>query len=398
MNEPVSPIFDDEEGPERGLNSLSSPEENQDPPSDELTVDAPSKRPGPGFLESVAWTIAAMMSQVIGSIIAIIVIMVLYVASSGIPEQQLQMKLQDEDFLMELLREYTGVNLTITMGVFFVAVSTIVALRLGSHRQRAIPFHPPSAWHIFLTCLWVLPLSLISGQLGLLAGLGWDHLTQVFPSLEGLDGLNVMESIGDIIKDMPPWLVYLLIAVFPAVTEELLFRVLIGRGLVARHGVVMGVALTTLLFAAVHMHPVHMIALLPLSVAIHVSYLSSRSVWIPMLAHFLNNSLAVSVLLNFDAEDIPAGAGEEFLPWYVTLTAAIFCLMIGRMYWQSRQILHDDELIPQPESFVSADRPDSLWGIAHFRWDFPPRKTMIAFAFSMGMFVASMMYFGQQQI
>ena len=73
-------------------------------------------------------------------------------------------------------------------------------------------------------------------------------LAEQIPSIRGMDELNIMESIGEVIAGMPHWLVYLLIAVCPAVSEELLFRVLIGRGLVARHGVFVGVGLTTILF------------------------------------------------------------------------------------------------------------------------------------------------------
>lgn len=398
MNEPVSPIFDDDEELSREIEPISTNANQADAPGEDVLETSPPRLPGPGFLESIAWTILAMMIQIVGSVCAIFVIFTLYVASAELPEQQLKLKLQDDSFLMELMREYPGTNLGITMIVFFLGVATVVGLRLGSHRRRALPLQMPSPWHVFLTLLWVLPLSLISGQLGLFADLGWNQLTQLFPSLQGMDGLNVMESIGEIISGMPVGLVFVLIAVFPAVTEELLFRVLIGRGLVARYGIVTGIALTTLLFAAVHMHPVHMVALLPLSVAIHVSYLASRSVWIPMLAHFLNNALAVSVLLNFDPEEVPAGVGEEFLPWYVTLTAAIFCVMIGWMYWQSRLVLHDEELAPISEPYISADRNHPLWGLLDYGWRFPPQKTMIAFALSMGFFVASMMYFGQQQI
>ncbi|MBD3675251.1 MAG: CPBP family intramembrane metalloprotease [Planctomycetaceae bacterium] len=395
MNEPESPHLDDEQvDPDRDpvQFSTASPENQQ---SVEEIKQAESSVPGPGFLESIGWTILGMLSQLVGSLIALIVMLVLYVNSSGLSGEQLQQKLQEEKFLTSLMREQTGLHLGITMGFFFLAVSTMVGLRLGSQRRRAIPFHFPSAWHIFLTVLWVLPLSLISGQLGLFAGQGWERLTEIYPSLQDLDGLNVMESIGGLIKDLPHWLVYLLIAVFPAVSEELLFRVLIGRGLVARYGVVAGIALTTLLFAAVHMHPVHMFALIPLSVAIHLSYLASRSIWVPMLAHFLNNAMAASLLLNYDPEQLPAGAGEEFLPWPVTLAAGVFCVMIGWMYWQTRLLPLNEEFVPESEPFVSADRPPLSLDACHFRWRFPSQKTVFAFALSMGFFVASMMSLGQ---
>jgi hypothetical protein len=146
-----------------------------------------------------------------------------------------------------------------------------------------------------------------------------------------------------------------------------LFRILIGRGLVARYGVIAGVSLTTLLFASVHLHPVHMVGLIPISVAIQIGYLSSRSVWIPMLAHFLNNALAVTVLLasigpHAEPEPVKALGEDGFLPWWLTLAALLSCISIGAIYWKSRVrvIRHSgsDVYLP-PEPYVSADRDRS---------------------------------------
>ncbi len=389
MTEPVSPIFEDEEPLHEALS-----EYYEDKKETEYVF--LERLPGPGFLESVGWTVAAMISQVIGSIIAVIVILAVYATASEVPAEQLQGKLQEPEFMKSLMTNYAGLNLGIIMGTFLFTIFGIVLIRLGSHRRRAIPIHLPSSWHVLLTFLWVLPLSVLCGQLGMYAGVGWEMLAEQIPSIRGMDDLNIMESIGDVIAGMPHWLVYLLIAVCPAVSEELLFRVLIGRGLVARHGVVIGIGLTTLLFAAVHLHPVHIIALLPLSVAIHVSYLASRSIWIPMLAHFLNNSLAVGVVLNMDADAAAeAAALEGFLPWWATLAAALLSLMIGWVYWQTRFTWSDDDQKIMPEPFVSADR-DKTDEAFRLGWRYPSLQTLLVLVFSMCFFVTSMAMIAQK--
>jgi uncharacterized protein len=391
VTEPDSPIFEDQE-PQPLHEALSEYYEDKKE-SEYVSLE---RLPGPGFFESVGWTFVAMISQVIGSIIAVIVILIVYASASGISADQLQGKLREPEFMKFLMTNYAGLNLGIIMGTFIVTILGIVLIRLGSHRRRAIPLQLPSSWHVLLTFLWVLPLSVLCGQLGMYAGVGWEMLAEQIPSIRGMDELNIMESIGEVIAGMPHWLVYLLIAVCPAVSEELLFRVLIGRGLVARHGVFVGVGLTTILFAAVHLHPVHIIALLPLSVAIHVSYLASRSIWTPMLAHFLNNSLAVSVVLNMDTDAAAdAAALEGFLPWWATLAAALLSLMIGWVYWQSRLTWSDDDQNTMPEPFVSADR-DKTDDAFQLRWRYPPVQTLMALVFSMCFFVAAMAMFAQQ--
>ena len=78
-----------------------------------------------------------------------------------------------------------------------------------------------------------------------------------------------------------------------------------------------------------------------------------------MLAHFLNNSLAVSVVLNMDTDAAAdAAALEGFLPWWATLAAALLSLMIGWVYWQSRLTWSDDDQNTMPEPFcLGRSRP-----------------------------------------
>jgi hypothetical protein len=302
--------------------------------------------------------------QLAGAFLALFVILVVFISQSNLSPAELQRVLRDQNHLQQIVQSYPGLNLGIIMSVFLIGSLTLILIRLGSQRRRAMPVSFPSLWYVVLTFLWVVPLSILSGQLALLANLGWEEITTILPGLKSLDDLNLMEQLGEIVEGMPPWQIYLFIAVFPAVTEELLFRILIGRGLVARYGVVAGITLTTLLFASVHLHPVHMVGLIPLSVAIHISYLSSRSIWIPMLAHYLNNALAVTFLLTTlrpHAEPLPAKAlGEdEFLPWWLTLAALLSAISIGLVYWDSRVLrlrLTDSQEEIEREPFVSADR------------------------------------------
>ena len=115
-----------------------------------------------------------------------------------------------------------------------------------------------------------------------------------------------------------------------------------------------------------------------------------------MLAHFLNNSLAVSVVLNMDTDAAAdAAALEGFLPWWATLAAALLSLMIGWVYWQSRLTWSDDDQNTMPEPFVSADR-DKTDDAFQLRWRYPPVQTLMALVFSMCFFVAAMAMFAQQ--
>ncbi len=127
-----------------------------------------------------------------------------------------------------------------------------------------------------------------------------------------------------------------MIALAPAIGEETVFRGVIGRGLVARYGVLPGVIITSLLFASVHLHPAHVVALLPLAFVIHYVYLVTRSFWAPVLLHFANNALAAILLkVSSQLEGTPLAEDQGLSIWGF----AVACVLVGlavRALWQNR--------------------------------------------------------------
>ncbi len=117
----------------------------------------------------------------------------------------------------------------------------------------------------------------------------------------------------------------LLVALAPAVCEELLFRGLILSGL-RKLGPWVGVLLTALLFGLAHASVHRLLPTALLGVAFGFLVLRSGSVVVGMLAHGLNNGLAV--LLAHDPR-VAAALGVEDpaapLPWTVTAVAVVVC-------------------------------------------------------------------------
>ncbi|RLS55815.1 MAG: CPBP family intramembrane metalloprotease [Planctomycetota bacterium] len=107
------------------------------------------------------------------------------------------------------------------------------------------------------------------------------------------------------------------IALGPALGEELVFRGLIGQGMVRRWGTVGGVLATTVLFGLMHMPPAHALATLPIGLFLHGVYLQTRTLWVPILLHFLNNLLVVT-LAHFQHQGLPTSP--------VLLATAFACL------------------------------------------------------------------------
>jgi hypothetical protein len=136
----------------------------------------------------------------------------------------------------------------------------------------------------------------------------------------------------------PLGVVVLVIGAGPALAEELLFRGLIGRGLVARYGVVLGIAITSVLFGVMHLNPAQAVGAIPLGIAMHFVYLTTRSFWAPIVLHFLNNTFSVVLAKSGDRLDVKELAADysESLPGSLLLTSGCLVATIGLLLWQMR--------------------------------------------------------------
>jgi membrane protease YdiL (CAAX protease family) len=109
-----------------------------------------------------------------------------------------------------------------------------------------------------------------------------------------LDDHKLLENLVAGFQEAPWWVAMLVVGGCPMFSEEFWCRGFLGRGLVGRHGYVMGIIWTSLFFGAIHGIPQQAAMAAVLGVVLHSAYVASRSLLIPMLMHFLNNSLAVA--------------------------------------------------------------------------------------------------------
>lgn len=83
------------------------------------------------------------------------------------------------------------------------------------------------------------------------------------------------------------------LALWPALAEELVFRGALARGLAARSSWWVGVLGSAVVFAAYHVVVAQMIGVLPIALALGVLAIRSGSVVPGMLAHLINNVIAL---------------------------------------------------------------------------------------------------------
>jgi membrane protease YdiL (CAAX protease family) len=153
---------------------------------------------------------------------------------------------------------------------------------LGRDWKRKLAVRLPSFTHL------VLALVALPGLMIFVNG-----LDQFVKSYIPLPSLVDLETVGHLFQHWPWWFGVLVIGLGPGLGEELWCRGFLGQGLIGRYGVVVGIALTSFLFGAMHIEPRQVIYAPVMGVALHFVYLATRSFLMPVLLHFLNNSIAV---------------------------------------------------------------------------------------------------------
>ncbi len=181
----------------------------------------------------------------------------------------------------------------------FIIPSLIILLLLKPAGQKGIPdLSVPQGTDIVLViilALFILPVTEFTGMLN--SGI---HLPQWLSGVEQwmirkedqadglIDKLIVSDSLGMM------WFNILMIAVLPAIGEELVFRGVIqkilSRTFRSEH---VAVWITAIVFSAIHLQFLGFIPRLILGLLFGYLFLWGGTLWLPILAHFINNAIPV---------------------------------------------------------------------------------------------------------
>lgn len=116
-----------------------------------------------------------------------------------------------------------------------------------------------------------------------------------------------MDTLASVLEMNGPWdlaLNLLIVAIIPAICEELFFRGVMQKEL-NRHlsNPHLGIILTSIVFSAIHMSVEGFTARMLLGLVLGYTYHYTKSLWYPILLHLFNNGLQV-LALYFSGESI----------------------------------------------------------------------------------------------
>lgn len=103
--------------------------------------------------------------------------------------------------------------------------------------------------------------------------------------------------------------VIIVIAVIPAIAEEVMFRGLIQRSVERQSGPLRAALFTGCVFAAFHLNPFAVVPLIALGMYLGFLAYRADSLWVSIAAHFYNNAIA-SVAVYFEMNDDATVIGD----------------------------------------------------------------------------------------
>ncbi len=201
---------------------------------------------------------------------------------------------------------------------------------LGRGWKAKLALRTPPLVHVVLVCILVLPLLICNFALQ-------TAFEQMFGHFH-LPGSEALERLGREAATWPWWIPVLALSLGPAISEELWCRGFLGCNLVGRYGLVPGIAATSLFFGLIHLIPLQVIFASLMGVVLHLTYVASRSLFVPMLLHFLHNALGLLA----ESESLPISVGKslgvsfEHQPWLMLVASAFLMAAIGWAFFQSR--------------------------------------------------------------
>jgi len=132
----------------------------------------------------------------------------------------------------------------------------------------------------------------------------------------------------------------IMIAVIPAIGEELMFRGGVQRSLnKAFNNPHVAIWLTAIIFSAIHMQFYGFIPRMLLGAGFGYLYYFSGSLWYAMLAHFINNAYAVCAAFYMQQHNMPLDKADEPIgfPWYGYLISAIITIALFKFFKDSAE-------------------------------------------------------------
>jgi uncharacterized protein len=210
-----------------------------------------------------------------------------------------------------------------SLGLILLVVPRVI----GRDWKRQIGVRRPAALHVVLVILLVPGFMILSGG-----------IQELLVYITGIKQPVANKALNGTFRQVPWFVTFLAVALGPGFVEEVWCRGFLGRGLSARYGLVWGVVATSVLFGLLHVDPSYAVVTALMGAYLHFVYVASRSIWVPIMLHVLNNGIAILIALT---EKGPAelDADPKPLPPIYYLVSFSLVLFASIALWTGRAVV-----------------------------------------------------------
>ena len=179
--------------------------------------------------------------------------------------------------------------------------------------------------------------SFFSAVVFMLGASMWENASSyIYVAVFGMPEQNDMVFLENFFSNVNPTVALIIIALIPAVCEELLFRGYIFDSFKGKKSKVVAVIVSSVLFSVIHFDAYKTVPILIMALAFGYITAKTDSVVIPMIFHFINNSMAV---ISFyatrgqDTEEVLASVSDSTYIWYAVMAIGMGLVLV---YFGSR--------------------------------------------------------------
>jgi len=203
--------------------------------------------------------------------------------------------------------------------VVFAVIITILAIPfINLLAQWNMDWHLPESWHAIEE--WMREAQLANDKM--------------------ITVLAKMDTNTDILVNI------LMMAILPALGEELIFRGILQPQLikmVRNHHV--GILLTAIFFSAFHMQFLGFFSRTILGVLFGYLYFYSKNIRYPVIAHFLNNFLALMLVFAFGTDMDETSFEDPYDTTVILIAVGALIVSVGIFYFTKKQFISESERV-----------------------------------------------------
>ncbi|MBB4603183.1 hypothetical protein HNQ93_002947 [Hymenobacter luteus] len=223
------------------------------------------------------------------------------------------------------------------LGAFGGAAVAFIVLTGNRMLDYVAPRRPVAGqWLLLAAGLIVLSLPVMSALIAWNAS--WDLPEWML--LKEEQAKNTLKVLTNFSSPLRLVIGLLVMAVVPAVSEELFFRGVLQRNLVQWAGRHAGIWLAAAVFSAAHFQFQGFVPRFVLGLVLGYLYEWSGNILVPMAAHFAQNAFQLGLLYNaqhqWTASDFDPDSTES-LPWYLVMASLVICTAILWLLYRQMQ-------------------------------------------------------------